>query len=147
MARGTISLVGVKELIAKLDSFTPERSRAIFRKALREAARPIQAEAKRLAPRGKTGQLQRSIKIRAGKRRAAGVSMLVQTAAGDFKGKTFYGAFLEYGTKERTTKRGKNLGRVKAVEFMKQAFDNRKSEAEAIVETELTQGIVQELAR
>ena len=151
MAIGTISLEGAKELIAKLERFTPTVGKQIMRTALRAGAQPILAQARANAP---GARIKRSLKVRAGKSSKAGqnaVSVLVSTRAGDFKGKEFFAGFLEYGTKERTQKKFKKkarrTGKVSPREFMKRAFESRQSEAERIIAEELKAGIEAELVK
>ena len=144
MPVGTISLEGARELIAKLERFTPDVSKRIMTQALRRAAEPILAQARSNAP---GTRIKRSLKIRAGKSSSKGVSVLVTTRAGDFKGHEFFAGFLEYGTKERVQKKAKRrTGKVAARHFMKEAFESRKGEAEALIADELRAGILAELA-
>lgn len=65
-------------------------------RALRAAAKPVLRDAK-LFVNTRTGTLEDSLRIRAGRRRRNSVSIRVMTADGFFKGDAFYGAFVEYG--------------------------------------------------
>lgn len=93
-------LIGDAELRAKLSALTDAEARKAVLGATREAAKVIQAEAKRTAPK-RTGALRRSIKVRAIKRSRKRIGMRVTTSKLDsvYQGKTFYGAFQEYGWK------------------------------------------------
>jgi len=78
------------------------------------------------------GQLRDSLKIRAMKRKKGRIGFLVQTRDGDFKGKEYYAAFVEYGT-------SKMPGRG----FIRAAFDTKKQTSSDIIETEVKTGINQ----
>ena len=148
MAIGTISLEGAKELIAKLDRFTPSVGKRIMRTALRAGAQPILTQARANAP---GSRIKRSLKIRAGRSKGGEVSVLVTTRAGDFKGKEFFAGFLEYGTKERVQKKFKTkarkTGKVSPRQFMLKAFESRKDAAQQIIANELKAGIEAELVK
>ena len=66
-ARTTFELVGVEELLKKLRDLRGAAIRKIYRQAIREAARPVLATAKQIVPI-KSRRLQKSLKIRAGRR-------------------------------------------------------------------------------
>jgi HK97 gp10 family phage protein len=78
------------------------------------------------------GQLRDSLKIRAMKRKKGRIGYLVQSRGGDFKGDTYYAAFVEYGTSKMAA-RG----------FIRAAFDTQKQTATDIIEREVTAGINQ----
>lgn len=104
MARGSAVVVtGVGRLDRQLRALEPAIGKKATRKALRAAAKVVQKEAQRVAPK-KTGALARSIKVRARKarrRRDKGTLAYKATVGkGWFKGDTFYAAFLEFGTKK-----------------------------------------------
>lgn len=103
MARGkAVVVTGVGRLDRQLRALEPAIGKKATRKALRAAAKVVQKEAQRIAPK-KTGALSRSIKVRARKvrrRRDKGtIGMKATVGKGWFKGDTFYAAFLEFGTK------------------------------------------------
>lgn len=66
-ARSVFTIEGVPELLAKLDKLQGAAMRKVYRQAVREAARPVLSTAKQIVPID-SGKLQRSLKIRAGKR-------------------------------------------------------------------------------
>jgi HK97 gp10 family phage protein len=69
------------------------------------------------------GQLRDSLAIRAIKRNRNGrVGVVIQTRAGDFKGRTFYASFIEYGT-----------NKMAARPFIRPAFDTEAHSAIDIV--------------
>lgn len=86
-----------------------ERSIAapVLKEALRRAAAPVLQAAKDLAPKD-TLLLMNSLKIKHAKAPRGGVSVRVTTEAGDYKGETYYGAFVEYGYRRgaRSKKKG-----------------------------------------
>lgn len=120
--RGVMSIRGGEELAAALEALGPTMEKKILRSAMREAAKPMLADAKRRAP-VLTGQLRKSLKIRAMKRRSKGqVGVVISTAKGFFKGDEFYGAFHEFGTK-----------RMPARPFIRPAFEANKAQSIRIV--------------
>lgn len=67
----------------------------ILRQELRAAAKKLVAPSKAATP-VRTGKLQKSVKVRAATKRGS-VAMRVGYGEKNFTGKTFYGAFLEWG--------------------------------------------------
>ena len=91
------SLAGDLETLQLLRELPQKLVKGALRKSLRESAKIIQRGAKFRAPQ-KSGLLAKTIKVRAFKRtRKAVVGFTVGTAAGDYRGQTFYGGFQEYG--------------------------------------------------
>lgn len=76
------------------------------------------------------GMLRDSIKVRAMKARRGAVGVVVQTRDGDYRGQTFYGAFIEYGT-----------SKMDAQPYMRPAFDTKKDESTQVVTSEVRAGI------
>lgn len=113
-------LNGGLSLQRKLEQLPKKIQNKIGRTALRDAAKLIQAEAKRLAPvhdgpyppgkDRKPGSLRKAIKVRSGGRRKGMSIVKVTIGQGDFIGKTFYGAFLEYGHFLGKRKSNRSLG-------------------------------------
>jgi HK97 gp10 family phage protein len=90
---------------------TVKQSAKAAQRAVREEAKVAKKEGNRYP-----GQLRDSLAIRAIKRNRAGrVGVVVQTRAGEFRGNTFYGAFVEYGTSKMAAK-----------PYMRPAFDTEK---------------------
>lgn len=96
----TVILTGSDAINRKLAMLTTQQAKEAIRKAARPALQPTLALARSLAPKNK-GRLARSIKIRSIRRSRKGVGMRVTTSKWDnqFTGKTFYGAFQEWGWK------------------------------------------------
>ena len=127
---GTIALRGADELLKGLQELEPAIAKKILRSAMRQAAKPILDEAKRRVP-VLTGELRKSLKIRALKRNNKGrIGVVISTEKGFFKGETFYGAFLEFGTKKMPAK-----------PFIRPAFEANKARAVRIVEQALKLGL------
>lgn len=94
-------LADVRELDRKLKQLPDKVRKTGGRKATRAAAKIVLEDAKRLVPYD-TGLLESSLKVRARKRSRKNkntVGHAVVTGEGFFKGETFYGGFLELGTK------------------------------------------------
>lgn len=116
MGRIAIDVSGDKQLNKKLERLKKTKIKSIINKSSRKGNKLIQAEAKRLAPKGKTGLLRRSIKVRALPRSRRIVGTQTTLA---FKGnEAFYGSFVDLGTK-----------RTKPRNFMKQAVDSKGQKA------------------
>lgn len=123
----TVKITGVKELDKAFESFEPKLQKKIGRKAARAAAKPVLESARSHVPID-FGTLHDSLKIKALKRsrknkHIAGVRVL--TGEESFKGETFYGAFIEFGT---STIQGRG--------FMRLAHDeNRENVRQIFVNT------------
>ena len=132
-----VTITGDKELINSLKKLPKLVARKCLRQAMRPAMKLVQTAAKNNAP-VKTGLTQKAIKVRALRRSTKFIGIDVQIGEGDYKGKTFYGAFLEYGTKERFHKAGKGqtmvaagYGKIEPHEFMKDAYKSVGETAKA----------------
>lgn len=127
-----ITISGDKELIRSLRALPKLVARRCLRQAMRPAMKIVQSDAKNNAPVD-TGLTKKAIKVRAIKRSSKFIGIDVTLGEGDYKGKSFYGAFVEYGTNERFHKSGKSIGKIKPHEFMKDAFldvgDRAKADA------------------
>ena len=138
--KATLRLEGGKALERKLKTLPTRVRNKVVRTALRDGAKIVQAETKSLAP-VQTGLLKKSLKVRAMKRKKGRIGINVQMGAGDYKGETFYGAFVEYGHKlgkrtngiKRAQKKGAAVGdsrpMVPGQHFMERAFDNKSAVA------------------
>ena len=139
MVDPVVKLIGDKRLARKFKNMEPKLQKKILRSSLRKAARPIQQAAKQNVP-VQSGDLRRSIKIRAAKRSRRTrnqVGIRISTNSGDnlFQGQTFYGGFLEFGT-----------SRIAPVAFMKRAFDETRGQVMAIMREE-TKTAIREASR
>lgn len=110
-------VTGIKDIDRRLRRLEPKVGRKVLRQAMRAALKPMVVTAKANAPRD-SGELARSIKIRAPKKRKVGVIRLVVRAVpAKEKGLLvqhpksgkwampnkagFYGGFPEFGTKKQ----------------------------------------------
>lgn len=95
-----VRIEGAREIEKALTEVTKGQGRAAIRKGCRAGAKIVQAAAKQTVPK-KTGLLRKSIKVRAIKRTRTkiGVNVTTGKTASLFTGKTYYGAFQEWGWK------------------------------------------------
>lgn len=120
-------VTGSDELNRKLQELKGPKQKAAIRKASREALRPVAEQVKSTAPK-RTGRLARSAKVRSltRSRSRVGSRVTVSGTGSNFKGKTFYGGFIEYGWKAGRRVRNADLG---AARGAKRTADQR-AEAE-----------------
>jgi HK97 gp10 family phage protein len=133
-----IILIGSGELRQKLQGLTDKESKAVIRGATREALKPIQRSAQDLAPK-KTGRLRRSIRIRSLTRtkKKIGSRITISKKDNQYTGRTFYGAFQEFGWKpgKRLTMKAAIAGatrdsqKVPPKEFMRRSAKNGARDA------------------
>jgi HK97 gp10 family phage protein len=147
VATGTVKLIGGEELRRKLLTIDKKVAKQISSQALRAGAKVMLDATRRITP-VISGTLKRSLKVRAGKRKKDRVSFQVQTRDGDYKGETFYGAFVNFGhrvgkRKARRNSRTFNDTRkeVPANPFMARGFELSKNAALSKVTDVLKSGI------
>lgn len=109
--KATITLKGGLKLERTLRELPKRVANKVVSKSLRAGAKVTQQATKAAAP-VRTGLLKSSIKVRATKRKKGRIGIAVQIKGGDYKGKAFYGSFIEYGY--RKGKRGRGLKRAQA---------------------------------
>jgi len=143
MIAGKMQLYGATELEGLFKSL-PERIQKRFMKAALLRGGELLKEAIKAKSPVLTGALRQSIESKVGK---GGV--LVGTEAGDFRGDTFYAAFLEYGYMKQETYRtpdgrlfSRKRGQGKATPmparpFMRPAFQSAKDAVRRVVEDEI----------
>lgn len=131
MASITLDLSGDKELIRKIEAIG-NQIKPIVNTVLRAAAAPILAQAKANAP-ARTGALRSSLKIRKATSRQGRIRIIVSTSAGDFQGKQYYGAFVEYGHRVGSRKLGAARKDVTPVRYIGRAWDALSSQTEQAV--------------
>lgn len=125
----TIKLQGADKLFRQLRSLDRKVARKAMSRAMRAGAKIINAEAKARAP-VRSGLLKKSIKTRMAKKRKRGeIKFNVGTSKGSYQGKTFYGAFVEFGWKVGSEKLGDDRKQVEPKPFLRPAFDAKKHEA------------------
>lgn len=94
------TIEGLPEVTAKLREFEPRVARKQLAKATRAAAKMVLAACKQLVPI-LTGALGKSLRVRAKVRTRKNkndIGASVTTGKGWFKGDTYYGGFIEFGT-------------------------------------------------
>lgn len=146
MAQAAFSfeIQGVKELMSAFEQLpTMSMQKTVVRNALKKAALPIVAAAKQNVPRGKTGNLEKSIivstSLKASQRRGRIIDRSTVTV---HVGSTAPHAHLiEFGTKDRTNKAGAGRGHVTPNPFMRNAWDATKGTAMAIIVVEMRKQI------
>lgn len=127
----TMVLSGFRRLDKKLKKMVAKDAKKAIRQATRPALKPVLQESKQTVP-VKSGQLKKSLKIRALPRSRRFFGSRVTSGAGKNQklGNAFYGAFIELGTK-----------RIKAREFMKNAANKKKKQVFRLYKEELKQVI------
>ena len=121
--RGSFRVEGLDSLLRKFAAANGKtKTKAVLRKAVRAGGKVSATGIKNRAP-VKTGALKKSVKVKARKRsRKNGDSVGVIVTTGQtenlFKGKTFYGAFHEFGT-----------SKTPALGWMRAGFDDTKDDA------------------
>jgi len=166
----TVKITGAKEVERALEQFTPATGRAVLRRALKKAAKPIQQTAKQYAPYDQ-GDLERSIKIKvAPGKKVGGAEYSKVLRDGGTKDEAVaamrtvrrnskktapiaevrvvaIGALVEFGTDERFLKNGKSVGAMPPDPFMRPAFDAKAAVAAAIIRREITEEIERTASR
>ena len=118
----------------RLERLPKSVAKGAVRFALREALRPVRAQARAEVPVD-TGLVRRSIKIKAQRSKSA-VIFRVTIGDRDFVGDAFYGAFHEFGTEK-----------LDARPFLKPAFDQNEAAIVAGLSKGIAAGIVRELSK
>lgn len=145
MAKGYLHLSGGPELQAALRELDEKVAKRIARAALKAGAMPMLHAARSKAPID-TGLTVESLKIATGNRKGK-LSARVQTKSGDYKGKTFYASFVEYGHYQGSRKLGNARKWIEARPFMRPAFDENKERSVGIVTDALRAGLLKEAKR
>ena len=137
-------LTGVKELMSLLDQLpTVAMQKGVVRNALKKAAKPTMEMAKQNLPRGKTGNLEKSIKVSTSLKGSQKKGKTIDRSTVEvYVGSTAPHAHLiEFGTGPRETKNGAYRGQVSPTPFLRNAWDATKDAALRIfakeMETEL----------
>ena len=132
MGRGAdigMEIVGLEELERAFLMLPAAVAKKAIRQNLRAGAKIVLAQAKENAPVD-SGDLKRSLKVRAGKRSRNTISIRVATGKDWFKGDTFYGAFVEFGTK-----------RMEAQHYVQRAYETTKDKVIAMLKIGITTAI------
>jgi HK97 gp10 family phage protein len=130
-----LKVSGGRELDAALRALDRKVSGKLSRQAMRAGAKVALPEVRKRAPKA-SGAMAASFKVRAGKRRKGRIAYQVQTKAGDYKGDTFYGAFVSFGHRAGPRKLGNARPLVPANPFIEAAFKvKRQAMLDAVVDT------------
>jgi len=92
-------VTGIKEIDRKLKDLEPKLAKKVIRREIRKSLKPIEAEARVLAPVGLTGRLSKAIRIKAGRSRRGQIKLIVSIDRKDLPAEVFYGGFVNWGTK------------------------------------------------
>lgn len=133
MPNQDLVITGFERVSRILNSWKGPNLRRSLRRAQRAALQPVLRDARRLSPVGETGNLQRNLKIRAGRRRPNRVLHRVTIEDRDLRNQSgvFYGGFVHFGT---TTPDGvKQLGNP----WLQEAAEANQNSVEGIMATTL----------
>lgn len=111
-AGGGIIVTGDKQLDKLLRGLPLKVQTKLSRQATRKAAKDIVLPQAKARVPVNTGDLEESLTVKAIKRSRSKFGHQVQTKDGFYSGDQFYGAFIEFGTKERQHESGKQVGRI-----------------------------------
>lgn len=111
-AGGGVVVTGDEVLDKLLRGMPLMVQKKVSRQATRRAAKEIVLPAAQERVPFNTGDLEESLTVRAVKRSRFKFGHEVRTKDGFYSGDQFYGAFPEFGTKERFHKSGKAVGRI-----------------------------------
>jgi len=144
-----ISVTGVKEIDNCLRQLPLAVSHKVLSSAHAEAAKPLILKEQLLAPEGPTGNLVDSIgaiKISLAKANSVGEVRVGPRRRGRYKG--FAGHLVEFGTKQRRTKRsGANRGIMPKKPFAKPAFEQTKGQVESLITQSIAKSLVRTMRR
>lgn len=143
-----IRIKGKEEIERVLRGLPDQVNDRILQAARAKALKPLVERAHYLAPVYKTGNLAESIgvvktsfKTSGGK----GEVMAGPRRRGGYKG--FAGHLVEYGTRNRRTRRGANRGKVKAKPFMEPAWEQTKDQVKNRIVDELGKTVTNYIRR
>lgn len=146
--RVAFTISGLGSAQRALNALPPAIEKKVIRQAIRKSLRPVKLAVEQEAPKGETGLLADSVKIRAVKKRKRGrIALQVRIAEGDFLGETYYAAMVEFGHALRDVPRGPEVGRVPADPFMERAFDRTAKPAREEAIREIKLGVDRETRR
>lgn len=133
MARKWVKIEGLREAERALKDLGPDVARRVLRTAVKKGAEPMLHAARSKAPFDE-GLLVSTIKVRTGvNRRRGSAAAKVTTKDGDYKGESFYGSFIEYGT-----------DKMPAQPYLRPAFDENKERSVIIIKAEIAAGVIRE---
>lgn len=115
--RNNLTITGIKEIDRKLKGIPDKLAKKALRQSMRPAMKEVLKEAQQNAPVD-SGDLKKSIKLKAGPRSKKAITLDVAVGEGFFKGDTFYAGFVEFGTSKMPAK-----------PFMRPAYDSKGQDA------------------
>lgn len=133
-----VRLTGFKEIDNVLKGMPKELSHKVIQAANVESSKPLIEAEKLGAPEGPTGNLVDSIgaiKTSMGRAQSLGEITVGPRRGGRFKG--YAGHLVEYGTKQRTNRRGANRGSMPAKPFALPAWEKTKGVVQSMINTQL----------
>jgi HK97 gp10 family phage protein len=145
-AGGGVIITGDKALDALLKGLPAKVQKKLSRQATRKAAKEIVLpDAKARVPVN-TGDLEESLTVKAMRRSRTRFGHEVRTKDVFYQGDQFYGAFIEFGTKERRHKSGKSVGRIdpaKGFAYLRPAIYDNEDRIEQLYVTAMRELIAE----
>lgn len=92
----SVKVLGLAELEQALDQLTPKIAKNVARAALREAAKPVLEEARRLVPK-RSGKLAETLRITTAMRNGVPKAFVKVGPSGKKNREVYYARFVEYG--------------------------------------------------
>ena len=129
-SRGII-VTGDKAVTRALNSLGSKKAREIHRKAMRKAARPVLEWARNIVP-VVSGTYRQSLTIRALKKSRTKIGVVVTQREGQFKGKAFYGGFLEFGWRTGKRRSERTRRKIEGRWLMRKAGNAKEDEARGL---------------
>lgn len=130
-----------QQMNIRLENFKQISQHKILGSMFYAAAKPMEDEQKRVLNQvttKRTGNLEKSIgrvRVPIKKANELGAVRVGPRRGGQYKG--YHGHLIEFGTKDRYTKRGKYTGRGPRLPFVEPAYRNKKDEVESRMGVEI----------
>lgn len=143
-----LKLTGFEEIDQVLKGLPLILNHRVLQSAHVQAVKPLIEKAKLTAPEGPTGNLIDSIgAVKSSVRTSFDLGQVQVGPRRSSKYKGHHSHLIEYGTKQRSNKRGANRGRVKAKPFMEPAFEATKNRVLGSVNDELGKAVYKFMRR
>lgn len=138
MARRAVEVIGVRELNRALRALPEDIRRNALNEIADAGAAVVEEEARRRAPRGRTGKLADSINRSPDPTSSTPGNYVVGPSAGVMASRKegFYGLFLEKGTRDRVRKNGGRTGRVRALHWLRKSLEGSRKRVSQAMEVE-----------
>lgn len=144
----SIAITGIKELDEVFRMMPLALNHKVMGTAFEDAAKPLVEKEKLLAPEGPTGNLVDSIgakRISISRAGYVGEVHVGPRRGGKYKG--YAGHLVEYGTKQRKTRKGANRGVMPAEPFAEPAFKATKNLIESRIQASIAKVVVRTMNR